>query len=1044
MEVDRGNIILTPMPTEIPMPEDEAELDQKFSELVDELDMDKARRAAMFALPPEKKWQIYCANRQSPKEVAGAEQVEFYLEKVRIVGRMGVLFTENDITERAKDINNLKTALQTQTVSFVVSFIENGGIQTLLDTLGNMNMDGPIARSKIHLALINCVKALMNSTKGSSHILAHADATNIVAQSLRCDNPKVKISVLELFGAMCMIPGGHKKVLQAFVHFQNYAGERTRFQSLIVELDRSSGMDNEEEELVKTAIMSFINAAIKSGAGQNNLEFRLHLRYEFLMLGIQPVIEKLDRLQNPNLHRHLEFFEMIRNEDEKEMAKRFEVERVNSKSAMAMFELLRKKTNHALSFQHLMSILQHLLLMPFGNTSCGQWQLIDRIVQQIVLQNKEGDPDIQMGEFDVKKLVKQIANENEIKDYQQKIREAQKETEQTNVKLQKKEKEIETLAVEKDELINTVNSMKTKLEKEKRSHEEAKAEILTLSHQLRELQELINLEHEERMKLQQTESLSDDAKVVISKSAPKIPGLDSDISSSIPRAPVIPGFAPPPPPPPPPPGMGAPAPPPPPAFGQMGGGGGGISQKKKNIPPSTNPMKSFNWTKLPDHKITGTLWSGIDESKMYRILALDDFEKVFSAYQRSISDADVLEKKQPGNEPKVKVLSVIDGRRAQNCTILLSKLKMTNKEVTYAVNNMDPHSELPKDMCEQLLKFVPTPEEIQMLSEYGGEVEHMAKADRFLYDMSKIDRYEQKLNALVFKKKFSERMGDCKPKIEGVLRASEEVMTSRKLKKVLEIVLAFGNYMNNGNRSNASGFKISSLNKIIDTKSSSDTKITLLHYLLEVVEKQFPELLNLNEDLKNVNKAGTVVMKELEVEINQLRKGLKEIEKEIEFHKNRTDSGSNGSKLVSELSNFYNPASYNFSEMEETFKESKEKFEKAAKFYGEDPNTTAVEEFFAVFDQFLTSFMHAHTDNKRFREEEKRRAQMELLAEQRRKSKSKISHDNHKTDFDGIISSVMTLEAFGDDMAKASRRKPQRVRKEKISFDRERSGNSKI
>ncbi len=44
--------------------------------------------------------------------------------------------------------------------------------------------------------------------------------------------------------------------------------------------------------------------------------------------------------------------------------------------------------------------------------------------------------------------------------------------------------------------------------------------------------------------------------------------------------------------------------------------------------------------------------------------------------------------------------------------------------------------------------------------------------------------------------------------------------------------------MNKGNRGNASGFKISSLNKIIDTKSSIDKRITLLHYLLEVIEKQ--------------------------------------------------------------------------------------------------------------------------------------------------------------------------------------------------------------
>jgi len=50
---------------------------------------------------------------------------------------------------------------------------------------------------------------------------------------------------------------------------------------------------------------------------------------------------------------------------------------------------------------------------------------------------------------------------------------------------------------------------------------------------------------------------------------------------------------------------------------------------------------------------------------------------------------------------------------------------------------MDHSEELPKDMLEQLLKFVPTPEETQMLAEHADEMDQMARADRFLYDMSK-------------------------------------------------------------------------------------------------------------------------------------------------------------------------------------------------------------------------------------------------------------------------------------------------------------------
>ena len=88
---------------------------------------------------------------------------------------------------------------------------------------------------------------------------------------------------------------------------------------------------------------------------------------------------------------------------------------------------------------------------------------------------------------------------------------------------------------------------------------------------------------------------------------------------------------------------------------------------------------------------------------------------------------------------------------------------------------------------------------------HSEEYNKFAKADRFLYEMSQIPHYEQRIVCLFYKKKFNERMGEVVPTIEAVLMASKEVSRSRRLRKMLEVLLAFGNYMNKGSRGNAYG-----------------------------------------------------------------------------------------------------------------------------------------------------------------------------------------------------------------------------------------------
>jgi hypothetical protein len=71
---------------------------------------------------------------------------------------------------------------------------------------------------------------------------------------------------------------------------------------------------------------------------------------------------------------------------------------------------------------------------------------------------------------------------------------------------------------------------------------------------------------------------------------------------------------------------------------------------------------------------------------------------------------------------------------------------------------------------------------------------------------------------------------------------------------VLEIILAFGNYLNSSKRGPAYGFKLQSLDTLLDTKST-DKRMCLLHYIVDTVRHKFPELLNFDSELMYIDKA---------------------------------------------------------------------------------------------------------------------------------------------------------------------------------------------
>ncbi|RHN54648.1 putative C2 domain, formin, FH2 domain, protein-tyrosine phosphatase [Medicago truncatula] len=230
-----------------------------------------------------------------------------------------------------------------------------------------------------------------------------------------------------------------------------------------------------------------------------------------------------------------------------------------------------------------------------------------------------------------------------------------------------------------------------------------------------------------------------------------------------PPGPPRPGSAPPPPPPPGPPRPGsAPPPPPPPGSGRTGSappapqppnapppppGRGSlpapppIAGRAPGVPPppgkaslaTTNVgrgrgtgttgiavkktlLKPLHWVKV-SRAVQGSLWADSqkqDNSSRAPDIDISELETLFSA--ASISDGNSTKGgvRRGPNINKPEKVQLVDLRRAYNCEIMLSKIKIPLPDMLNAVLALDS-CVLDIDQVENLIKFCPTKEEMEIL-----------------------------------------------------------------------------------------------------------------------------------------------------------------------------------------------------------------------------------------------------------------------------------------------------------------------------------------
>uniref|UniRef100_A0A8C3M4P8 Formin like 2 n=1 Tax=Chrysolophus pictus TaxID=9089 RepID=A0A8C3M4P8_CHRPC len=762
-------------------------------------------------------------------------------------------------------------------------------------------------KDDVHVCIM-CLRAIMNYQYGFNMVMSHPHAVNEIALSLNNKNPRTKALVLELLAAVCLVRGGHEIILSAFDNFKEVCGEKQRFEKL---MEHFRNEDNNIDFMV--ACMQFINIVVHSVEDMN---FRVHLQYEFTKLGLDEYLDKLKHTESDKLQVQIQAY--------------------------------------------LDNVFDVGALLEDAETKNAALERVEELEENIShLSEKLQD------------------TENEA---MAKIVELEKQLMQRN-------KELDVIRV----------SVMGKLWLDATFQEGSGWALLGVVLHL-----LV-------------------PRWFLFTSVPFCPLL-----STVQNGPVTVPVPPPPPPPPPPPAPPLPGPaldttpaaplppPPPPSAPPLPGTASptvvfnsGLAGKAPVCLPAVKikkPIKTkfrmpvFNWVALKPNQINGTVFNEIDDERILEDLNVDEFEEIFKTKAQGPA-IDLTSSKQKITQKGSNKVTLLDANRAKNLAITLRKAGKTADEICKAIHVFDLKT-LPVDFVECLMRFLPTENEVKVLRLYERErkpIENLSDEDRFMMQFSKIERLMQKMTIMAFIGNFAESIQMLTPQLHAIIAASVSIKSSQKLKKILEIILALGNYMNSSKRGAVYGFKLQSLDLLLETKST-DRKQTLLHYISNVVKEKYQHVSLFYNELHYVEKAAAVSLENVLLDVKELQRGLDLTKREYTMHDHNTM-----------LKEFIQNNEGKLKKLQDDAKIAQDAFDDAVKYFGENPKTTPPSVFFPVFVRFVKAYKVSRSILPFCHSQHglPSRQQQELIAELRRRQ---VKDNRHVYEGkDGAIEDIITV-----------------------------------
>lgn len=276
--------------------------------------------------------------------------------------------------------------------------------------------------------------------------------------------------------------------------------------------------------------------------------------------------------------------------------------------------------------------------------------------------------------------------------------------------------------------------------------------------------------------------------------------------------------------------------------------------------------KPLHWAKVPMNLVNNSFWPTLDEGNVR--LDEEEIDDLFGV--------DVVERFQiAAAEVRPEVLP---HKRKHNVNILLANLKMSAEDIKNVVR-VPTYKEMEAGTLQALLLVCPTGEEESLLKQNENIRAEVDRTDAFMMDLADLKGLRGKILCALAAKTFNDEAVDVIRNMDTFAMIPVEVMNSEKLNRILESVLALGNFLNSGTgRGGAHGFKLEALAMLSTVKDARGN--TLLDYLIYMLERDNPGLLPM-DDMPTLDRSKELSLEAIGEEVQALLESVTNVSEQI-------------------------------------------------------------------------------------------------------------------------------------------------------------------